>query len=187
VEDTEGNVTLQKFSYCNAKFGQFPFFMPQSWENSDFDRELGAGIVILFKQYMNFILLLLVATLISLPTAIMFFKYKSDSNVDVELVATTPIDEFQNVIFEFLYTFSMGHMGDIEGKSPDEVIQRRKLMYVPLATDFFVFIIFTMNIAWVWRAIRREAERIDAEHIQLTDFAVQIANLPPKKEYGSID
>ena len=73
VEDTEGNVTLQKFSYCSARFGQFPFFMPQSWEDSDFDRELGAGIVILFKQYMNFIVLLLLATIISLPTAIMFF------------------------------------------------------------------------------------------------------------------
>ena len=85
--------------------------------------------------------------------------------MQVELVSNSPIDTFQNVIFEFLYNFSMGHMGDMEGKTPDEVIQRRKLMYVPLATDFFVFIIFTMNIMWVRRAIRREAERIDAEHI----------------------
>ena len=103
VEEPDGNVTLKKFSYCGSRFGYFPISLPQWVEASDFDQELGAGVIIMFKQYINFIAILLISTFISIPTLILFATYESDSDVQIELEGGNPYSDIKNAVSEYFY------------------------------------------------------------------------------------
>ena len=55
-----------------------------------------------------------------------------------------------------------------------------------IACDVLICILFAINIAWLNRSISLEQYYVDKEFVHMTDFAVEVKNLPSKNS-GAFD
>ena len=55
-----------------------------------------------------------------------------------------------------------------------------------IACDVLICILFAINIAWLNRSISLEQYYVDKEFVHMTDFAVEVKNLP-SKNLGAFD
>jgi hypothetical protein len=70
---------------------------------------------------------------------------------------------------------TLGSFGDYQTENNEK---RPKIEIITLITDITVLLVFAFNIYFLGFSIKREKERIDGENFQLSDFGVQIGNIP---------
>merc|ERR1711976_165194 len=85
TSQTEKEIPFEYYPVCTSRFGSFPCYRPskKSMDNiakSDFDKEVGVGIILYFKQLKNFIYLLLLLTVLNLPLLILNVNWGTSIN-----------------------------------------------------------------------------------------------------------
>lgn len=50
-----------------------------------------------------------------------------------------------------------------------------------------ICLLWILNTCWLGRAIENEKEMVDAEFVQIPDFAVRVKNLPERSAYKDLD
>ena len=81
-EKDDGVVPI-RFGLWNDSFGTLPTSecIDEKWQETAYDEELGAGIILMFKQYKNMIALLLLFTLLTIPTILTFASVETPPDV----------------------------------------------------------------------------------------------------------
>jgi hypothetical protein len=72
-----------EFGFWKDGFGILPTSdcIDEKWQETAYDEELGAGIILMFKQYKNMIALLLLFTLLTIPTILTFASVETPPDV----------------------------------------------------------------------------------------------------------
>ena len=177
-------VVYKNHNLCwNSTFGCFPIccFGVKS-EKSTFDAEVGPGVVIFYKTILNFIILFTCMTLFSIPAYITYFAAGDEAAKELQYEGEDDKGIYIT-IYETVFKMSLGHIGNVT-EDAEDVYKRSLIVITPLFCDAICIFFFWINIGWLRTAIKREAERIDAQNFDTTDFAVTIKDLPPQHVYG---